>query len=163
MQPLNESSKGVALENVFRPSSLPAVDRGGNVSTIHLVCRETGAAEFRNGITEFSPGASLPLHWHNCEESVLVLKGHATFEVGGKTYELAQGDVTWAPPEVPHRFTNRGPGPLSIFWTYGSIHATRTIAATGETVAIGSPEEVSTSANPVTEDQPLSTRTGPSL
>jgi hypothetical protein len=34
---------------------------------------------------------------------------------------------------VPHRFANRGKGPMRIYWVYGGREVTRTICATGET------------------------------
>jgi mannose-6-phosphate isomerase-like protein (cupin superfamily) len=44
------------------------------------------------------------------------------------------GDVTWAPAGVPHRFANRGQGPMRIYWVYGGRDVTRTNCATGVTV-----------------------------
>lgn len=123
---------------VLRPRSLPAVDRGGGARTIPLVVREIGARGFLNGITEFDPGAAIALHTHNCEETVMVIEGRATFEVDGRQYELDAFDATWVPAGVPHRFMNRSADRMRILWTYSSIHATRTIVATGETFEIGS-------------------------
>ncbi len=122
---------------VLRPSNLAAFDRGGGVRTVHLVTADLGS-QFVNGTTEFDPGASLPLHSHNCEESVVILEGEAAFEVGGEVIEMEVGDTTWVPADVVHRFFNRGTGPMRILWTYGMVTANRTIAATGETFPIGS-------------------------
>jgi putative monooxygenase len=118
---------------VFRPSEVPIIDRGIGVQTIYLVTRGSGTMTLLNGITEFEPGATLPLHSHNCEETVLVIQGHAHFEVDGETLELDTHDTTWTPSGTPHRFANRGPGLLRVFWTYGSVEANRTLAETGET------------------------------
>ncbi|MBX5489751.1 MAG: cupin domain-containing protein [Chloroflexi bacterium] len=126
---------------ILRPSEIPPVDRGGGARTIPLVCCEIGAQGVLNGITEFDPGAAIPLHYHNCEETVLVLEGEATFEVDGRVYELRPLDTTWVPTGVPHRFLNRSNRRLRIFWTYSSVDATRTIVATGETFKIGSPQD----------------------
>ena len=62
---------------VLRPSAIPARQRGGGAKTIPLVTRRTGSTSFINGITIFEPGAAIPLHYHNCEESVLMLEGNA--------------------------------------------------------------------------------------
>ncbi len=125
---------------VLRPREQAPFDRGGGVRTVHLV---TGAiaTQFLNGTTEFDPGASLPLHSHDCEESVVVLEGEAAFEADGEAIELDAGDTTWVPAGVVHRFFNRGSGPMRILWIYGSATATRTMAATGETFPIGSSAE----------------------
>lgn len=126
---------------ILRPSELPVVDRGGGARTIPLVCCEIGAQGVLNGITEFDPGTAIPLHYHNCEETVLVLEGDATFEVDGKVFELKPLDTTWVPTGMHHRFLNRSNGRLRIFWTYSSVDATRTIVATGETFPIGSAQD----------------------
>jgi HTH-type transcriptional regulator, repressor for puuD len=54
--------------------------------------------------------------------------------VGQDSFELEAGDATWVPAGVPHRFANRGQGPMRIYWVYGGREVTRTIVATGETV-----------------------------
>jgi quercetin dioxygenase-like cupin family protein len=131
----------MAEAKILRPSEIPAVDRGGGARTIPLVCCEIGAQGVLNGITEFDPGAAIPLHYHNCEETVLVLEGEATFEVDGRVYELGPLDTTWVPTGVPHRFLNRSNRRMRIFWTYSSVDATRTIVATGETFKIGSAQD----------------------
>lgn len=123
---------------VLRPQDLLEHDRGGGVRTSYLVTRELGAAKFLNGITEFDPGAELPLHSHNCEESVVVLEGTALFEHDGEKMTLRPFDTTFVVAGIVHRFANHGQSIMRILWTYGSIDATRTLAATDETFPIGS-------------------------
>jgi putative monooxygenase len=124
--------------SVIRPSALSANDRGGGVRTSYLVTRALGAEQFLNGITEFDPGAELPFHSHNCEESVVVLEGSAVFDRDGEATQLGPFDTTFVPAGVVHRFANHGDSPMRILWTYGSVDATRTLAETGETFPIGS-------------------------
>ena len=102
--------------------------------TIPLLTRKTGARHFINGVTIFPPGGSVPLHKHNCDESVLVLEGDAIAQIAGHEYEVREGDVTFIPEGVHHFFRNTSPSAdLKILWTYASIDADRTIIATGET------------------------------
>jgi putative monooxygenase len=126
---------------VIHPDEVTPVDRGGGVRTRHLVTARLGAESFLNGITEFDPGTSLPLHSHNCEESVIVLEGEAAFEADGQVVDMKPHDTTWVPAGSVHRFLNRGAGRMRILWIYGSTTATRTLAATGETVPVGSRAE----------------------
>ncbi|HTH98695.1 MAG TPA: cupin domain-containing protein [Stellaceae bacterium] len=122
---------------ILRPSEIPARQRGGGAKTIPLVTRRTGSTSFINGITIFEPGASIPLHKHNCEESVLMLEGNAIAEIDGKEYPVSTGDVTFIPAEIPHRFRNLSETEgMRIMWTYASINATRTLISTGETRSI---------------------------
>ncbi|HZH53589.1 MAG TPA: cupin domain-containing protein [Microvirga sp.] len=124
---------------VLRPTEITPADRGGGARTIPLVTKGIGSTSLLNGITSFEPGAAIPLHSHNCEESVMVLEGSAIAEIDGVEYELGPHDTTWIPSDVPHRFRNASrTEPMRIFWTYASVDATRTLIATGETRPVAS-------------------------
>ncbi len=126
--PSNASAK------IIRPSEQPLADRGGGARTIPMVTPGCGSTQMLNGFTMFDPGARIALHFHNCEESVLVVEGEAVAMIGGVEHRLSAGDTTWVPAEVPHFFGNPSPtNPLKIFWIYASIAATRTLVETGET------------------------------
>jgi 3-isopropylmalate dehydrogenase len=120
---------------VLRPAEIEPFDRGTGVRTLPYVGKWNAEANrVTTGVTEFPAGAGIPLHTHNVEESVLVLEGQATAVIGEDRFDLEPGDATWAPAGVPHRFANRGDGPMRIYWVYGGRDVTRTICATGETV-----------------------------
>ena len=122
---------------ILRPAERPTNDRGGGARTTPLVTRACGSTSLINGITAFDPGAAIGVHWHNCEESVMVIEGEAIAEIDGVSHPLGTGDTTWLPANVPHRFINASQEkPMRIFWTYASVDATRTMAATGETRSI---------------------------
>ena len=87
--------------------------------------------------TTLDPGAAVPLHIHNCEESVLVMSGRARVHIDGVETDVKPGVTTWIPTGVQHFFRNTSATePMSIFWTYASIDANRTIVATGVTTRI---------------------------
>lgn len=122
---------------ILREADFPRISRGGGACTTQLVTPACGATAFLSGFTEIPPGAAIPLHYHNCEESVLVVSGNATVEVDGETFPVSEGDVIWQPENVPHRFINPSETEtLRIYWTYASAAATRTLVETGETAAI---------------------------
>ncbi|MDB5566523.1 MAG: Cupin 2 conserved barrel domain protein [Tardiphaga sp.] len=124
---------------IMRPSEITPHERGGGARTTPLVTRGIGSTSLLNGITEFGPGAAIPLHTHNCEESVMVLEGEAIAELDGIQHRIAATDTTWVPANLPHRFINASKTEkMRIFWTYASIDATRTIVATGETRSVDS-------------------------
>lgn len=124
---------------VLRPSDIDALDRGGGVRTVRLVTQTLGSTGFVNGITTFAAGAELPLHFHNCDESVLVLAGNGVAEIEGAIHEMTRDDLSFIPAGVAHRFRNASDcEELKIFWTYASIDADRTIVATGQTRRIDS-------------------------
>lgn len=111
-------------------------DRGNGVRTAQLVRRLEGARTFLNGITEFNPGAALPFHFHNCDESVMILEGSAQVEVGQDSRSLSPFDTAFIRAGQHHRFVNSGDAKLRIHWTYGSVDATRTIVAIGLAVDV---------------------------
>jgi len=122
---------------ILRPSEITARARGGGARTIPLVTRKTGVIGFINGITIFEPNASIPLHSHNCDESVMLLEGHAIAEIDGQRFEVEPGDTTFIPANLPHRFINRSDTEgMKILWIYGAVDATRTIIETGDTRTI---------------------------
>ena len=122
---------------ILRPGEIAARERGGGARTIPLVNQLIGARSTLSGITEFGPDAAIALHFHNCEETVMVLDGAAVAEIDGAEHSLAPGDTTWIPPGVHHRFRNASStGRMRISWTYASVDATRTIVATGLTTRI---------------------------
>lgn len=122
---------------ILRPSERPTNERGGGARTTPLVTRACGSTSLINGITAFEPGAAIGMHFHNCEESVMVLEGDAIAEIDGVQHRLSAGDTTWIPSNLPHRFINASDSvPMRIFWTYASIDATRTMVATGDTRTI---------------------------
>lgn len=120
---------------VLRPSNLPSHDRGGGASTIALVGPSCGAQAFINGITSFAPGTKIPFHSHNCEESVMLLKGDAMLDIDGQeSVRLQPMDTTWLPPNLSHRFRNLSDTePMKILWIYARLDATRTLTESGQT------------------------------
>ena len=119
---------------ILRPAALPRHDRGGGAATTPLVTARSGATGFINGITEFGPGAVIPFHSHNCEESVMLLEGDAVLDIQGEEHRLQPLDTTWIPPNIPHRFRNMSQDqPMKILWIYASLQATRTLTDSGET------------------------------
>jgi len=127
----NFTPSGAAL---LKPGELPVHERGGGARTTPLVGRQVGAQGFLTGYTEFAGGAEIPFHFHNCEESVVLIEGRAVLDIDGGSHPLTTHDATYIPPGVPHRFRNlSATEPMKILWIYGSPQATRSLVETGET------------------------------
>lgn len=124
----------MAEPQVLRFQEQPVVDRGTGVKTRPLVTNRIGSEHLTTGVTVFEPGAKIATHWHNCDESVVILEGEAVAEIDGQTYPMGQYDTTFVPASIPHRFINQSASRMAILWTYGSGHVTRTFADTGVTV-----------------------------
>jgi HTH-type transcriptional regulator, repressor for puuD len=119
---------------VLRSDQVARFERGNGVASIAYVGRwNSDVAQFTTGMTILPPGTGIPLHTHNVEESVLILMGSATAQVGDTEFQLAAGDATWVPAGVAHRFANAGSTETRIYWVYAGLYVTRTIVATGKT------------------------------
>ncbi len=128
---LTEAGRAAVM---LRPAEQPVADRGGGNRTIPLVMPHIGARQLINGITAIAPGGAIGEHFHDCEESVIVLEGNAVAVLGGVEHAAGPGDTSWIPPGLPHYFRNASATEvLRIFWTYASATATRTLVSTGET------------------------------
>jgi quercetin dioxygenase-like cupin family protein len=126
----NETPRSVVLH----PADRPLANRGGGARTIPMVTPGCGSTQLLNGFTLLDPGAVIPMHFHNCEESVLIVEGDAIANIDGVEHRLTVGDTTWLAPNVPHYFRNASDtAPMRIFWTYASVEATRTLVGTGDT------------------------------
>ena len=122
---------------ILRPSECTLRERGGGARTIPLVNALIGSKRTLSGITEFDPGAAIALHFHNCEETVVVLSGEGIAEIDGEQFTVGPLDTSWIPAGVPHRFRNVSQTEkMRIYWTYSSLDADRTIVATGITTRI---------------------------
>jgi putative monooxygenase len=120
--------------HILKFDELEVVDRGTGVKTRLLVHKELGSEHITSGFTRFDPGARIAVHWHNCDESVVVAEGKAVAEVDGKRFDMTQWDTTFVKAGVPHRFVNESDQPMAIIFTYASSNVTRTFADTGVTV-----------------------------
>ncbi len=54
---------------------------------------------------------------HRGEEVAVVLTGTVRLELGGRTYELREGDSAHYEGVIPHRYTNVGDGPAVVLFS----------------------------------------------
>ena len=58
---------------------------------------------FCEWISEVAPGVGIPPHYHTKEDEVFrILKGSVEFWVDGDTFTASEGDVVFAPRDIPH-------------------------------------------------------------
>lgn len=51
-------------------------------------------------------------HVHTYDEIFIVRTGRAMFTVGEQKFEAEAGDILFGPANIPHKYSNLGPGPL---------------------------------------------------
>ena len=121
---------------VIKVDQVPLLDRGGGVTTIPLVThRSDDSASITTGISTYPVGTGAPLHVHNCDEQVTLLEGQGEVEIAGEVTPLVPYDSTYIAAGLQHAFRNTGEQPMRILWIYPTQDVTRTLMATGETVA----------------------------
>jgi quercetin dioxygenase-like cupin family protein len=66
------------------------------------------------------PGRGPRLHRHPYDETWVVQEGNLTFQLGDERHPAGPGDIVIAPPGVPHKFTNDGPGRSKLVCIHAS-------------------------------------------
>lgn len=90
-----------------------------------------GARGVCGGYGVFEPGASLPCHFHDYDESITIVTGHAVCQVAGREYSLADCATACIPRGRPHRFLNRSDQSMAMIWVYAGDEPERTLVETG--------------------------------
>lgn len=74
----------------------------GDLQTHKLIGSETGN-QIVEWVDNVEPGVGIPPHIHTKEDEIFrVIKGQIEIMVDGKTTILNEGDVAFAPKEIPH-------------------------------------------------------------
>jgi mannose-6-phosphate isomerase-like protein (cupin superfamily) len=87
--------------------NLTGAEHGGTISLI---------------LDHSEPGHGPRLHKHPYDETWVVIEGNLSFQAGEERLDAGPGDIVIVPPEVPHKFTNNGPGRANLV----CIHANPT-------------------------------------
>lgn len=101
----------------MRIVSAASLDRG------RLEGATVGPASISMIVDESEPGRGPRLHWHPYDETWVIQDGNLLFQVGDRLAPAGAGDIVIAPPRIPHKFTNQGPGRSRVI----CIHASPTI------------------------------------
>ena len=74
-------------------------------------------------LQSLDPGGATPMHQHDCEEVVILLKGRCACICGNERVEFGPGSVLTLEPNVPHQLMSIGDEPLLGygFFTMGPV------------------------------------------
>lgn len=112
---------------VIREAEVQHLQRAPGVTVSGFVTKEAGATEISSGITSFAPGSSNTTHYHNAEESVIVIEGEGILIINGIEHQVSVNDAAFITPGAHHRLINTGPTPFRIAWAYATVDVTRTL------------------------------------
>ena len=117
----------MASPKLIRHDSVNHLERAPGVTVSSMVGEETGATQISSGITTFAPGSSNTTHYHNAEESVIVIEGEGVMVIDGEEHHVKPNDAAFITPGTHHRIINTGDRPFRIAWSYATIHVSRTL------------------------------------
>ena len=83
-----------------------------------LFSAELGANGICGGYGVFEPGARLPCHRHEFDESITIVQGGATCVVEGRRHELSGNATALVPQGLCHYFINLTLEPMAMIWVY---------------------------------------------
>jgi len=74
-----------------------------------VINKDTGAKHFAMRVLEMAAGGYSPLHTHEWEHEVFILKGEGVvLDKEGKEHKLTNGSVVFVPSNDLHQFKNTG-------------------------------------------------------
>jgi mannose-6-phosphate isomerase-like protein (cupin superfamily) len=102
------------------PLVIPLDDLEPTDHSHEFVGADHGDVPFSVIIVHSQPGVGPKLHRHPYPEVFIVEAGRAMFRLGDDTVLVEAGHVVVGPPDVPHGFTNAGPGELRLVAIHGA-------------------------------------------
>ena len=79
------------------------------------------------GYGVFNPGARLPCHRHEFDESITIIRGTATCIVEGRTHVLWGNATALVPQGCCHYFINLTREPMAMIWVYAGDRPDRIV------------------------------------
>ncbi len=114
-------------ETILRFAQTEKYELSRNAFFSDLFARRYGSHGICGGYGRFLPGASLPCHTHDFDESITIVGGKATCLVAGRKYELSGYETAFVPQGKPHRFINTSTEEMAMIWVYAGDEPDRQI------------------------------------
>jgi len=84
-----------------------------------LAHKDLGASRVSLLMNRAEPGAAVPLHMHEVEESVVVFEGKIWVQLGEERRVIGPNDSVIIPPRTPHAWGTDGAETARMIWVYG--------------------------------------------
>jgi mannose-6-phosphate isomerase-like protein (cupin superfamily) len=98
-----------------------------------------GAADGLSGVElwrqTLEPGATTPIHYHDCDEAIVVLEGSGRATIGNAVVDFEADTTLTIPAEVVHQLVNTGGRPLRLLAALGASPP-NTYAADGAAIPL---------------------------
>lgn len=107
-------------EHLVRHADAPVTELAPDARFQDLYNAELGTLGLCGGYGLFAPGARLPCHRHDFDESITIVQGTATCVVEGRRHELSGLATALVPRGRCHYFINRTNRPMAMVWVYAA-------------------------------------------
>ncbi len=107
-------------ERVVRRADAPVTELAPHARFQDLYNAALGTLGLCGGYGVFAPGARLPCHRHEFDESITIVQGTATCLVEGRRHELSGLATALVPRGRCHYFINRTDRPMAMIWVYAA-------------------------------------------
>lgn len=114
-------------ESLVRFADAPEYALNDGTEVRDLFAGRLGSRGVCGGHGLFQPGAGLPCHTHEYDESITIVEGQAICQVAGQEYELSGCDTACIPAGRPHRFVNRDEKTMTMIWVYAGDEPDRVV------------------------------------
>ncbi len=118
-------------ETIVRFDKSTVYELSENAFFTDLFARRLGAVGICGGYGRFLPGASLPCHLHDYDESITIVQGTASCFVQGREYELSGCATAYIPKGLRHRFINSSDQEMAMIWVYAGDEPDRRVVDNG--------------------------------
>ena len=118
-------------ESVVRFAQAEVYELSPGADFRDLFAGRLGAVGICGGYGRFQPGASLPCHVHQFDESITIIEGNALCLVQGNRYTVSGYDTAFVPEGRPHRFLNQSNAPMAMIWVYAGSEPGRMLVEAG--------------------------------
>jgi quercetin dioxygenase-like cupin family protein len=105
-------------ERIRRRAEAPPFELAPHAMFQDLYNAELGSRGICGGYGLFEPGARLPCHRHEFDESITIVQGTATCVVEGRRHELSGCATAMVPQGRCHYFINLTLEPMAMIWVY---------------------------------------------
>lgn len=100
-----------------------------------LASHRDGLAGLELWKQRLEPGAETPVHYHDCEEVIVVTAGSGKVIIDGKSQAFGANFTLVVPARVVHQMVNTGDGPMELIATLSASPA-RVFAPDGTELAL---------------------------
>ena len=80
---------------------------------------EHGFKTFEMWMQTIAPGGGTPVHRHNCEEAIIILRGSGQCTINGKVSDFGPNSTLQIPPDAIHQIVNTGAEDMFLVATLG--------------------------------------------